>query len=86
MSLCHYGEVFGTWAFLTITKGLIACHQTILNHTGDKDLHKLLVEVINQVFAQFHSNKAALGADFLRLNNEKGWLIPPPLHINKTSM
>lgn len=156
----HYGEVFGTWAFLTTTKGLIACHQTMLNHTGDKDLHKLLVEVINQgkqehdqlesllkennvglppspperpkanledipvgarlqdpeisasvsidinaglvacsqmmgqcirediaqMFAQFHTNKAALGADFLRLNKEKGWLVPPPLHINKTSM
>lgn len=156
----HYGEVFGTWSFLTITKGLIACHQTMLNHTGDKDLHKLLVEVIDQgkqehdqlesllkennvglppspperpkanledipvgarlqdpeisasvsidinaglvacsqmmgqcirediaqMFAQFHTNKAALGADFLRLNKEKGWLVPPPLHINKTSM
>jgi len=156
----HYGEVFGTWAFLTTTKGLIACHQTMLNHTGDKDLHKLLVEVINQgkqehdqlesilkennvglppspperpkanledipvgarfqdpeisasvsidinaglvacsqimgqcirediaqMFAQFHTNKAALGADFLRLNKEKGWLVPPPLHINKKSM
>ena len=156
----HYGEVFGTWAFLTTTKGLIACHQTMLNHTGDKDLHKLLVEVINQgkqehdqlesllkennvglppspperpkanledipvgarlqdpeisasvsidinaglvacsqmmgqcirediaqMFAQFHTNKASLGADFLRLNKEKGWLVPPPLHINKTSM
>ncbi len=44
----HYGEVFGTWAFLTTTKGLIACHQTMRNHTGDKDLYKLLVEVINQ--------------------------------------
>ncbi|MEB2490428.1 DUF3231 family protein [Peribacillus frigoritolerans] len=156
----HYGEVFGTWAFLTTTKGLIACHQTMLNHTCDKDLHKLLVEVIDQgkqehdqlesllkennvglppspperpkanledipvgarlqdpeisasvsininaglvacsqmmgqcirediaqMFAQFHTNKAALGADFLRLNKEKGWLVPPPLHINKTSM
>lgn len=128
----HYGEVFGTWAFLTTTKGLIVFHQTILNHTGDKDLHKLLVEVINQgkqendqielllkedipvgarlqdpeistsvsidigaglvacsqimgqcirediaeMFAQFHTKKAALSADFLRLNKEKGWLNP----------
>lgn len=43
----HYGEVFGTWAFLTTTRGLIACHQIMLNHTGDKDLHKLLGEVFN---------------------------------------
>lgn len=42
------GEVFGTWSYLTTTKRLIACHQTMLNHTGNKDLHKLLVEVINQ--------------------------------------
>ncbi|MES1041603.1 DUF3231 family protein [Peribacillus simplex] len=145
----HYGELFGTWSYLTTTKGLIACHPTMLNHTGDKDFHTLLVEVINQgkqeldqlesllperpkanledipvgarlqdpeisasvtidinaglvacsqirgqcirediaqMFAQFHTNKAALGADFLRLNKEKGWLVPPPLHINKTSM
>ncbi|WP_458353331.1 DUF3231 family protein [Peribacillus frigoritolerans] len=146
----HYGEVFGTWAFLTTTKGLIACHQTMLNHTGginqgkqeNDQLESLLKENyvglppspperpkanledipvgarlqdpeisasvsidinaglvacsqmmgqciredITQMFAQFHSNKAALGADFLRLNKEKGWLVPPPLHSNKTSM
>ncbi|NEU31019.1 DUF3231 family protein [bacterium LRH843] len=44
----HYGEVFGAWTYLLTTKGLIVCHQTHLNHTGDTDLQKLLEEVIQQ--------------------------------------
>ena len=35
------------------------------------------------MYGQFHIQKAALGAEVLRLNKEKGWLIPPPLHIHK---
>src|SRR3954451_17083041 len=42
----HYGEVFGTWPFLTTVKGLIAGYQTHLNHAGDEDLQKLLEEAI----------------------------------------
>jgi Protein of unknown function (DUF3231) len=153
----HYGEVFGTWAFLLTTKGLIAGYQTYLNHAGDEDLRKLLEEAIQggqqeikeietllknngiglppspperpkacledipvgarfqdpeiaaslskdiaaglvscsqiigqsirediaMMFGQFHIQKATLGAKILRLNKEKGWLIPPPLHQNK---
>jgi Protein of unknown function (DUF3231) len=154
----HYGEVFGTWSFLIVAKGLVAGYQTHLNHTGDEDLHKLLEEAIQggqqeikqieallkengiglpptpperpevclediptgarfqdpeiaaalsmsiaaglvscsqiigqsvrediaMMFGQFHIQKATLGAKVLRLNKEKGWLIPPPLHHNKT--
>ncbi|MGE8204759.1 DUF3231 family protein [Heyndrickxia sp. NPDC080065] len=153
----HYGEVFGTWSFLTTVKGLIAGYQTHLNHTGDEDLKKLLEEAIQggqqeikqietllkengislpptpperpkaclediptgarfqdpeiaaalsmniaaglvacsgimgqsirediaMMFGQFHIQKATLGAKVLRLNKEKGWLIPPPLHHYK---
>ncbi|NPC92750.1 DUF3231 family protein [Bacillus sp. WMMC1349] len=153
----HYGEVFGAWAFLTTTKGLIAGFQTMLNHAGDEDLKKLLEEAIQgghqeskqietllkengiglpptpperpkaclediptgarfldpeiaaslskdiaaglvscsviigqsvrediaMMFGQFHVQKATLGAKVLRLNKEKGWLIPPPLHHSK---
>ncbi|WP_164669293.1 DUF3231 family protein [Virgibacillus doumboii] len=42
----HYGEVYGTWAFLTAAKGVVAGNQTQLNHAGDEDLRKLLDEVI----------------------------------------
>ncbi|WHY80123.1 DUF3231 family protein [Neobacillus sp. WH10] len=151
----HYGEVFGTWTYLTVEKGLYAGYQIFANHTGDDDLKKLIEEVLqglkqemNQteellkangvglppsppdrptadlesipvgarfsdpeisasiskdiaaglvacsqiigqciredvalMFGQFHMAKALLGAKFLKLNKEKGWLIPPPLHL-----
>ncbi|MBZ9522599.1 DUF3231 family protein [Bacillus safensis] len=153
----HYGEVFGTWSYLMVAKGLIAGYQTHLNHAGDEDLQKLIEEAIQggqqeikeietllkengiglpptpperpkaciddipvgarfqdpeiaaglsaniasglvscstimgqsirediaMMFGQFHIQKAALGAKVLRLNKEKGWLIPPPLHHSK---
>ena len=41
----HYGEVFSTWSFLLTTR-LVAGFQTHLNHAGDEDLQKLLVEAI----------------------------------------
>nr|WP_318540313.1 DUF3231 family protein [Terribacillus saccharophilus] len=40
-------------------------------------------EDVGMMFGQFHTNKAMLGAKFLKLLKEKGWLIPPPLHQNK---
>ncbi|WP_226666134.1 DUF3231 family protein [Metabacillus litoralis] len=44
----HYGEVFSLWSFSQSSKGMIAGGQAFLNHLGDKDLHKLLEEIINQ--------------------------------------
>ncbi|TCT15986.1 uncharacterized protein DUF3231 [Melghiribacillus thermohalophilus] len=150
----HYGEVFGLWSYLNITKGTVAGYQTVLHHAGDEDLKNLLKEAIDQgkqeenqietllkengvglpptpperpdarsenipagarfldpeigamlsadtaaglvscskmigqavrediamMFGQFHTQKAAIGAKVLRLNKEKGWLVPPPLH------
>jgi hypothetical protein len=154
----HYGEVFGTWAYLLAGKSMVAGYQTLLNHIGDGDLHKLVEESIDScqqeikqveallkengvglppsppdrpkacledipvgarfldneiaatmsadiaaglvacskmigesirediamMFGQFHTQKAALGGKYLRLNKEKGWLIPPPLHMHKS--
>lgn len=154
----HYGEVFGTWSFLLGAKAMVAGYQTMLNHIGDGDLHKLVEESIEaaqqeakqieillkengiglppsppdrpkacleeipvgarfmdneiaaaisadiaaglvacsqmigscirediaMMFGQFHTQKATLGGKYLRLNKEKGWLIPPPLHIHKS--
>lgn len=57
-----------------IAAGLIAC-STIMGHSIRED--------IGAMFGQFHVQKAALGLKFLRLNKEKGWLIPPPLHQAK---
>ncbi|MEH7303308.1 DUF3231 family protein [Neobacillus drentensis] len=153
----HYGEVFDIWASLLAGNSLIAGYQTMLNHAGDDDLKKLIVEAIENcqqekkqieellkengiglppaapeppeacledipvgaripdpaiaaglsvdiaaglvacsqvigksiredvamMYGQFHAQKMALGAKVLRLNKEKGWLIPPPLHLKK---
>ncbi|MRH43418.1 DUF3231 family protein [Aquibacillus halophilus] len=51
--------------------GLVACSQII---------GQSIREDIAMMFGQFHTQKATLGAKALRLNKEKGWLIPPPLH------
>lgn len=151
----HYGEVFGVWSYLTVTKGLLAGYQTFINHTGDKDLRTFLEDMtqnmkqeieqienllknngiglppspperptttlesipvgarfndpeiaarvtldiaaglvscsqimgqsiredIATMFGQFHMSKATYGARLLRINKDKGWLVPPPLHL-----
>ncbi|WP_421384926.1 DUF3231 family protein [Bacillus salacetis] len=57
-----------------IAGGLVACSQAIA---------LCIREDIAMMFGQFHMQKAALGGKLLRLNKEKGWLIPPPLHQHK---
>ncbi|GGA83197.1 DUF3231 family protein [Ornithinibacillus halotolerans] len=39
-------------------------------------------EDIATLFGTMHTQKAAFGAKLLRLNKEKGWLVPPPLHLS----
>lgn len=51
--------------------GLVAC-STIMGQCIRED--------IAMMFAQFHAQKAVLGGKALRLNKEKAWIIPPPLH------
>ncbi|MGD6967999.1 DUF3231 family protein [Rossellomorea vietnamensis] len=57
-----------------IAGGLVACSQAI---------GQSVREDIAMMFGQFHMQKATLGGKLLRLNKEKGWLIPPPLHQHK---
>lgn len=57
-----------------IAAGLVSCSQAI---------GQSIREDIAMMFGQFHLQNAALGAKILKLNKEKGWLIPPPLHHNK---
>lgn len=42
----HYGEVYSIWTYLLEAKGMISSYQTLVNHTGDDDLKKLLQEAI----------------------------------------
>ena len=52
--------------------GLVACSQMI---------GQSIREDIGLMFGHFHTNKAQFGAKSLKLNKEKAWLIPPPLHV-----
>ncbi|MFD1037780.1 DUF3231 family protein [Virgibacillus byunsanensis] len=56
-----------------LAAGLVVCSQIIGQSTR---------EDIAMKFGQMHVQKANLGAKFLRLNKEKGWLVVPPLHQN----
>ncbi|GIN94249.1 membrane protein [Siminovitchia terrae] len=58
---------------MDVAKGLVAC-STIMGQSIRED--------IGAMFGQFHMNKASLGVKVLKLNKEKGWLVPPPLHLN----
>ncbi|MFJ8235374.1 DUF3231 family protein [Ureibacillus sp. NPDC094379] len=53
--------------------GLVACSSAMGSSTR---------EDIAAMYGQFHIAKAQLGAKLLRLNKAKGWLVPPPLHVN----
>ncbi len=60
----------------SVSAGLVAC-STIMGQCIRED--------IAMMFGQFHVQKAALGAKVLRLNKEKGWLVPPPLHHSRSA-
>lgn len=153
----HYGEIMNLWTVSITGKGMISSLEAHRNHAGDKDLIKLLGEMLDQMrqeveecdkvltdngiapapslparpqveledipigarfsdyeigamaaisnsagltacsaamgssiredigamFAKYHGQKAQLGVKILRLNKEKGWLVPPPLQLKK---
>ncbi|WP_430353587.1 hypothetical protein [Viridibacillus arvi] len=35
-----------------------------------------------KMFGKFHTEWALFGAKILKLNKEKGWIVPPPLHTD----
>lgn len=65
-------EISATLSINTAT-GLVTCSQA---------MGMTIREDIGLMYAQFHAAKAQLGAKLLRLNKQKGWLIPPPLHVH----
>ncbi len=54
-----------------IAGGLLTCSQIMAQS---------IREDIAAMFGKFHISKAAYGLRLLRMNKEKGWLIPPPLN------
>ena len=53
--------------------GLVTCSQV---------MGQSIREDIGTMFGLFHMKKALFGAKLLRLNKEKAWLVPPPLHVS----
>ncbi|MCZ2257722.1 DUF3231 family protein [Sporosarcina sp. G11-34] len=60
---------------INVGQGLVSCSEV---------MGQCLREDIAMMFGKFHVERAMLGAKLLRLNKEKGWIIPPPLQINKS--
>ncbi|WP_277585775.1 DUF3231 family protein [Psychrobacillus antarcticus] len=58
---------------MDVAAGLVACSQA---------MGASIREDVALMYSQFHLSKAQLGAKLLRLNKSKGWLVPPPLHLN----
>jgi hypothetical protein len=44
----HYGEIFSVWSASMVARGAVSCYQAFLNHAGDKDLKKILNDLIDQ--------------------------------------
>lgn len=57
--------------------GLVTCSQI---------MGKSIREDIGALFAKYHATKAAIGLKTLRLSKEKGWLVPPPLVIERPQL
>lgn len=54
--------------------GLVICSQI---------MGKCIREDIAALLAKYHATKAAIGLKVLRLSKEKGWLVPPPLLVER---
>ncbi len=59
---------------MDLAAGLISC-STVMGQCIRED--------IAMMYGQFHMKKAQYAAKALKLLKEKGWLIPPPLHLDK---
>lgn len=44
----HYGEINSVWQGSMVARGAVSCYQAYLNHAGDKDLKKILHDLIDQ--------------------------------------
>lgn len=156
----HYGEIFDLWSFSMKAKGCISVYRAYSYHAGDKELKKILGDLINQaeleseecdeilihngiptsptlparpeakleeipigaritdqeigallatdnaaglvacsqamgkciredvgaLFGKYHMTKTALGLKILEMGKEKGWIVPPPLQIQRPEL
>ena len=57
---------------INVGQGLVSCSEV---------MGQCLREDVATMFAKYHAEKVLFGAKLLRLNKDKGWIIPPPLHM-----
>jgi len=58
---------------INVGQALVSCSQV---------MGQCLREDLAMMFGKFHADKMLFGLKLLRMNKEKGWIIPPPLHTN----
>ncbi|MFC5589384.1 DUF3231 family protein [Sporosarcina soli] len=56
---------------INVGQGLVSCSQV---------MGQCLREDIAMMFGKYIAERAMFGLKLLRLNKEKGWIVPPPLH------
>ncbi|MGQ7885416.1 DUF3231 family protein [Paenibacillus sp. WC2504] len=44
----HYGEIYDLWAFSAAAKGCLSANRAYQYHAGDRDLKKIIDDIINQ--------------------------------------
>lgn len=44
----HFGEIFSVWQCALTARGAVSCYQAFLNHAGDKELKKVLEDLLDQ--------------------------------------
>lgn len=47
---------------------------------------KSIREDIGALYAKYHATRTAIGLKILEMNKNKGWLVPPPLHVNRPEL
>ena len=57
---------------INVGQGLVSCSEV---------MGQCLREDIAMMIGKYHVERALFGAKLLRLNKEKGWIIPPPLQM-----
>lgn len=57
-----------------LAAGIVLCSQVMA---------KCIREDVAALFAKYHTAKAAFNLRSLRLSKDKGWLMPPPLHVER---
>lgn len=58
---------------INVGQGLVSCSQVI---------GQCIREDVATMFSKFHASKLLFGLKLLRLNKDKGWIIPPPLQTD----